>query len=542
MSVTSERSSLSGSGDYWHDVDDELRRTWSLSGMDSADVVYNYIAPLHSTFGRKRAMTDSSVCGFIDAKVPTKGKRFGPWKSWRRQWCMVKRIGNRLEVQLSTHKGHVTNKINVPHDAIICRSESRSRPFAFGIFYQGSVSCGACVFLAGESETETQKWMANIRDLLRPSMRMPGDGEFSVSVIDNDHSRAAGLIGLYGILSIEATEITIRDPYTDTVKVRWPWSTFYNSFIPSPVNSEDVNRICVLQTGSSFNSGIGNLKLFCPNASELHESLSSCQRNRIQRRLMHTPLPAPPSPPPSVYHSHSHSHSPTPSFTYFTTPLPASPPPASLLATRRMSRSEGDLQLFLLQHTLPRQALLRISQDDLATSKSTNNLLFASVGLLMTTPGSSVPGSMTNLAQCHAVLPVPVPAPQFIVHNLENLYKDKDSETQSQTESDERSRGNIYERLPRKVSNNSMTSLTSGIYEEIDDKPVPPPQICPQPPPLPPRSPLIKKSTAVRKKPTKEEESDYVPMSLKSQPAQEYVAMVGRKHKSKLIVSDPVPI
>ena len=43
----------------------------------------------------------------------------------------------------------------------------RSRPFAFGVF-----TCTeprrAILFLAGSSETETQRWMRHIRDLLRP--------------------------------------------------------------------------------------------------------------------------------------------------------------------------------------------------------------------------------------------------------------------------------------------------------------------------------------------------------------------------------------
>lgn len=47
---------------------------------------------------------------------------------------------------------------------------SRSKNYAFGIFRTNRKHREAFLYLAGESETDSQKWMANIRCLLKPPM------------------------------------------------------------------------------------------------------------------------------------------------------------------------------------------------------------------------------------------------------------------------------------------------------------------------------------------------------------------------------------
>lgn len=44
---------------------------------------------------------------------------------------------------------------------------TRTKAYGFGIFYAGEKEQQPCIFLAGKSETETQKWMQSIRDVLK---------------------------------------------------------------------------------------------------------------------------------------------------------------------------------------------------------------------------------------------------------------------------------------------------------------------------------------------------------------------------------------
>lgn len=85
---------------------------------------------------------------------------------------------------------------------------------------------------------------------------------------------------------------------------------------------------------SKFKAGEGDLELYCTEADKLYMELSSCPRPLP--RIATTPLP----PTPKEKHKFSGNNwSDSPSMT----------PPRCLLESRRMSRSESDLQKFVLQ-------------------------------------------------------------------------------------------------------------------------------------------------------------------------------------------------
>lgn len=156
---------------------------------------------------------DTALCGFMDAKLPGTGplkKRSlsAPWRVWRRHWCAVRKLGPGLGVELlldhgvgsagsQTAGGNPTtdkdNCIRIPADAVVCRTESRSKQFAFGIF--PAKERKPIVYLAACSESESQRWMASLRQLLRPRRHRFMEGTYSVSMVDNAHSRSAGLTG-----------------------------------------------------------------------------------------------------------------------------------------------------------------------------------------------------------------------------------------------------------------------------------------------------------------------------------------------------------
>uniref|UniRef100_A0A8D8MA91 PH domain-containing protein n=1 Tax=Cacopsylla melanoneura TaxID=428564 RepID=A0A8D8MA91_9HEMI len=219
---------------------------------ESLDLIYNHVS--QSDFKkvrRKHAMAGLYLSGFLDAKVPSKNRPFGPWKTWKTQWCMIRRSGTHLEIQIGSTRGQITHQIQIPQDTVICRTESRSKPHAFGIFqYLDSKKSSrrASVYLAGHSETETQKWIGIMRDILRPPIHQVAEDGFSVSLIDNEFSRTNGFSGLYGNLSTKNHHLVIRDPHTNQIKVSWHWNHLQKIQIFQSECTEDFQRSVLIKT------------------------------------------------------------------------------------------------------------------------------------------------------------------------------------------------------------------------------------------------------------------------------------------------------
>ncbi|XP_025411821.1 uncharacterized protein LOC112684482 isoform X2 [Sipha flava] len=289
-------------------------------------------------------------------------------------------------INIGPSKGNIISCLAVPNNAIIYRIKSRTKAYGFGIFYAGEKEQQPYIFLAGKSETESQKWMQSIRDVLKSPKYPKATNEYTVSVIDNEHSKRAGLTGLYGTLSVKADEILVTDPHTGKTKVTLHWTQIQCSYLPLPAVSDDLHKVCTIRTNSKFRAGDGDLELFCCQADELHKEMLSCPRPLP--RIATTPLPPTPKDKQML-----NDWSDSPSMT----------PPRCLFESRRMSRSEGDLKKFVMQQQQPllrsagsQQHLILLPQNNL-TQKSSSHYLLTSVGLLLTTPGYSEPNSMQDL-------------------------------------------------------------------------------------------------------------------------------------------------
>lgn len=148
---------------------------------------------------------ESELCGFMEAKIPnslrSKKRTLAPWKVWRRHWCQIRKLGCNLGLEILLDYGvdnrafnnDKDNTIKIPTDSLICRTESRSKHYAFGIFPKKERK--ALIYLSSTSESESQRWMANIRQLLKPRRHRFMEGTFNISMVDNAHSRSAGLTG-----------------------------------------------------------------------------------------------------------------------------------------------------------------------------------------------------------------------------------------------------------------------------------------------------------------------------------------------------------
>ena len=147
----------------------------------------------------------------MDVKLPKyrcsspklKKRSLASRKVWQRHWCSVRKLGpgQGLEVLLDcgvSNNGLVffNNKeirIKIPANSILCRTESKTKRYAFGIFPPNDRK--PLLYLSTNSESESQRWMSRIREQLRPRLYRFMEGTYNISMVDNSHSRSAGLTG-----------------------------------------------------------------------------------------------------------------------------------------------------------------------------------------------------------------------------------------------------------------------------------------------------------------------------------------------------------
>ncbi|XKL59409.1 hypothetical protein PGB90_000425 [Kerria lacca] len=507
----------------------------------SIDVVYGHVSHLPpSTLkqARWKSMSGLELSGYINVKIPLKERKFGSWKAWKRQWCVISRSSNSsVSLRIGSEKGNATYSIQIPENALLCRTESRNKSYAFGIFSTNKKHKEAFLYVSGESETDTQNWMSNIRCLLKPAIS--SEDEFEISLIDNCHSREAALAGLYGILSVTPSEIIIKDPHTNKIKVTWHWSQISHSYLPLPANAEDVHRVCTIRTSNKFKVGEGELEMFCMRADKLHEKLSVCPRFSNIPRIVTQPLPPTPdmTPPPTPPRSRVNT---SPSATSLETP-------PMLLTSRRMSRSENDLQKFFFQRSLnslrqnSSQELILLSHENVGNIKKTPSFIFANIGFLISTPGNSEPGSLNDVHlhdNKHA---------ESYFQHVNKPFQDKIEYEMIDEEDTDQSEG-VRENSECIQKQDTRISVTSGDYEEIiqegefeneyqslEDTP----------PPLPPRK--SNQNSSLRTIPLQKDEkgsnfrtNEYLSMMPHKNVDQKYIVMANLK--DKILVSEPIPI
>lgn len=252
-------------------------------------------------------MHDTEICGFLYVK--STGKRYNAKiaqrvrkralalsRVWKRLWCSMMKLGPGLGLQvqfdqkLSCHDALKQNEkdssVVIPSNAIIHRILSRTKQFAFSI--SSAVDRKPLLSLSANSETETQRWMANIRYLLKPRRHCCIERSYDVSMVDNAHSKAAGLIGLYGDLIANQTGIFIRNVHTGEIAKTFKWKEFTQFHLMTAGRPEDVKRICVIHTSKEFCCGIGELYIFCLDANKLLQDLVTQGRGPKRQKFLHS--------------------------------------------------------------------------------------------------------------------------------------------------------------------------------------------------------------------------------------------------------------
>ncbi|CAL7933454.1 unnamed protein product [Xylocopa violacea] len=252
------------------------------------------------------AEENSEICGFLNVKFcankskvhKVKKRTLGPWKVWKRHWCSFKKLDPELGIRVhldcclgndSIQSLHDRDDfILIPLDATICRTQSRSKHFAFGIF--PAKERKPLLYLAGNSEIESQRWMANIRQLLRPKNLKISSGFYNISIIDNSHSKASGLTGLYGALMTNTLGVVIKDIHSSEIIQNFKWNELGQFHLATAGRPDDVKCICVIHTTKEFHAGIGELHVFCLEATKLLQDLVTQGRGLRHKQINRRPL------------------------------------------------------------------------------------------------------------------------------------------------------------------------------------------------------------------------------------------------------------
>ena len=132
------------------------------------------------------------------------------------------------------------------------------------------------------TETETQAWLSSIRNTLWPptpdaSLETTLGSYFHVSIIDNEFSFKAGLIGMYGNLQITSSKAVLTHPQNNQIIKEWLLSTVGFKILPQS-HPEDTNKVVTMITDSTSTTGYGTIIMYCPEAEELIQRVHTVRR------------------------------------------------------------------------------------------------------------------------------------------------------------------------------------------------------------------------------------------------------------------------
>ncbi|XP_077302866.1 uncharacterized protein LOC143923188 [Arctopsyche grandis] len=226
------------------------------------------------------------MSGYMEVKLPTMSTRgFTTWKTWKKQWCILRpqAVKQGIIVVLHASAGmSSTSQVEIPKGSIICRTISKVKDYAFGI-YSSINSQRSLLLMAGQSESESQLWMLRMRAMLDGKDRTDNnhhtDNNFTVSVIENDFSNACGFKGLYGVLKITSDYFEISDT-TGQTKAHFTFTDISSIDLIYNANTKvDNQRILTVRTNSNFKHGLGQFSFFCLYANLL--------TNKLRNKLLH---------------------------------------------------------------------------------------------------------------------------------------------------------------------------------------------------------------------------------------------------------------
>ncbi|GFT84867.1 PH domain-containing protein [Nephila pilipes] len=229
--------------------------------------------------------------GYLHVKLPHKARGKGHLKVWKKRCvaiqpdefaddptnpCLVLSVYSGESGVARKHSASFWKSVSC-HKAVVFRSSSRTHKYAFTV----SDDQGAVVHLSAESEAIAQEWMAAIRAILWPPSpvvqleKMLNGSQFEVSIIDNDFSYRAGLLGAYGHLTITPRKLILIHPQQGYVVQEWYLNTVDKFQLVSQTRIEDVNKVLAMTTCSDSSTGRGDILIFCKEAVGLLQAVAT---------------------------------------------------------------------------------------------------------------------------------------------------------------------------------------------------------------------------------------------------------------------------
>ncbi|XP_065292769.1 uncharacterized protein [Dermacentor albipictus] len=231
--------------------------------------------------------------GYVDVKLPQSARNSSTWKSWKRKWVDLTQLESALgqpcdvllEVRAHRNSGVQARGTLSPKNAQVFRCGSSSREFALAV---RSGQRPPMVYLAGESETQSQEWMAALRALLWPPVPMVElenvlGFKFEASLIDDAWSGRAGLLGSYGNLSISGHKLILTHPHTEHVIQEWYLNTLVRFQVSRNKHEADHGKLLAIECGSESSTGRGVLHFYCPEALNFVYTLRGVVQGILKR-------------------------------------------------------------------------------------------------------------------------------------------------------------------------------------------------------------------------------------------------------------------
>lgn len=231
--------------------------------------------------------------GYVDVKLPQSARNSSTWKSWKRKWVDLTQLESALgqpcdvlvEVRAHRNSGVQARGTLSPKNAQVFRCGSSSREFAVAV---RSGQRPPMVYLAGESETQSQEWMAALRALLWPPVPMVElenvlGFKFEASLIDDAWSGRAGLLGSYGNLSISGHKLILTHPHTEHVIQEWYLNTLVRFQVSRNKHEADHGKLLAIECGSESSTGRGVLHFYCPEALNFVYTLRGVVQGILKR-------------------------------------------------------------------------------------------------------------------------------------------------------------------------------------------------------------------------------------------------------------------
>ena len=105
---------------------------------------------------------------------------------------------------------------------------------------------------------------------------------FHVSIIDNEFSFRAGLIGMYGNMQITSSKAVLTHPQNNSIIKEWTLSTVGFKLLPQS-HPQDADKVVTMITDASSTTGYGTIVMYCDRGADLIKRVHDVRQMFVQK-------------------------------------------------------------------------------------------------------------------------------------------------------------------------------------------------------------------------------------------------------------------